>query len=315
MRRKFLAHEIMLLAAFLVLSIVPDNLFAAEKAVHVLVIANTAEEPYKQAIEGFEEQLSLQLQARFTELILSLAINKSASVLAAIKDNNPDLIYTVGAESAELAMQSTLNIPIVSTLILNKNLFSGAKNITGVTLTYPLAIQLQWLKKFFPGQRKVAILYNPAENDKMIEDLRISAEQVGLDLVSIPVSTPKQLPYALEQLASNVEILLAIPDEIVMSPKTAKEVLLASFRNRVPLIGISDNWVKSGALYALSWDYEDLGKQSAFQAGKILKGSSIQNVVPEYPRKLTYTINMKIAEHMNVEISETLLKNAKMIFN
>ncbi|MGZ8164653.1 MAG: ABC transporter substrate-binding protein [Methylobacter sp.] len=314
MRSKFFAHEVMLLTALLVLSVLPDKA-TAEKTMHVLIMTNTAEEPYQQAIKGFKEQLSSQLNARFTELILSLAKNKNDAMLAAMRDNNPDLIYTLGVESTGLAMQNTLTIPIVSTMVLNKNLFKGAKNITGVTLTYPLATQFQWLKKFFPEQRKVAILYNPIENDKIVGDVRKSAEQAGLELISIPVNTPKQLPYALEQLARNVEILLAIPDEIVMSPKTAKEVLLASFRNRVPLIGISDNWVKSGALYALSWDYDDLGRQCAFQAGKILNGIPVQTIPPEYPRKTTYTINQKIAEHMNVEISEALLKNAKIIFN
>lgn len=212
-------------------------------------------------------------------------------------------------------MQNILTLPIVSTMVLNKDLFKGAKNITGVTLTYPLDIQFQWLKKFFPEQRKVAILYNREENDKIVEDVRKTAEQAGFELIAIPVNTPKQLPFALEQLARNIEILLAIPDEIVMSPKTAKEVLLASFRNRVPLIGISDNWVKSGALYALSWNYDDLGRQCALQAAKILKGIPVQSMPPEFPRKITYTINQKIAEHMRVEIPEALLKNAKIIFN
>jgi putative ABC transport system substrate-binding protein len=100
-----------------------------------------------------------------------------------------------------------------------------------------------------------------------------------------------------------------------MSVNTAKEVLLASFRNKVPLIGVSDNWVKSGAFYALSWDYTDLGLQCADQAIKLLSGTPVRSIPPEHPRKVTYTINTKIAEHMNIDIPESLLKNAKMVFN
>jgi putative tryptophan/tyrosine transport system substrate-binding protein len=65
----------------------------------------------------------------------------------------------------------------------------------------------------------------------------------------------------------------------------------------------------------LSWDYQDLGKQCAIQAQKILNGSPVQTVSPEHPRKITYTINAKIAEHMNMEIPEDVLKNAKTVFN
>jgi putative tryptophan/tyrosine transport system substrate-binding protein len=100
-----------------------------------------------------------------------------------------------------------------------------------------------------------------------------------------------------------------------MSVNTAQEVLLASFRNKVPLIGLSDNWVKSGAFYALSWDYEDLGRQCAVLAQKLLNGAPVSTVPPEQPRKVTYSINAKIAEHMNMEIPEGILKNAKMVFN
>ena len=82
----------------------------------------------------------------------------------------------------------------------------------------------------------------------------------------------------------------------------------------MPLIGLSDNWVKSGAFYALSWDYGDLGQQSAVLQ-KILNGATVQSISPEHPHKVTYTVNAKIAEHMNMEVPEDLLKNAKMVFN
>lgn len=96
MRCKLFAHELMLLIALLVLSVLPDKA-VAEKTMHVLIMTNTAEEPYQQAIKGFKEQLSSQLDVKFTLLILSLATNKHDALLAAMRNNNPDLIYTLGA--------------------------------------------------------------------------------------------------------------------------------------------------------------------------------------------------------------------------
>lgn len=284
----------------------------AEKTASILVVTGSNDEPFQQAIEGFKEQISVADKINYTELSLQQAERKSSQELESMKI---DLIYALGGEASKWASDTTKKIPIVATLVLKNDVFNNSANMTGVSLSYPLSTQFEWVKKFFPQQKTIAILYNPTENEGTIQTAKQLSQRGGFNLIAIPVESPKKLPYALEQLANNVEILLAIPDETVMSVATAKEVLLASFRNKVPLVGLSDNWVKSGALYALSWDYVDLGKQCADMANKLLHGSPIKNIRPENPRKVTYTINAKIAEHMNLEIPNDLLNNARSVFN
>ncbi len=276
----------------------------AEKKILIITRANEA--PYSEVLTGFKTQ---QKNASFIEISAD-----NTAIATGISTDKPDLIFAIGADAADLAAKNTTTIPIIATLVLKTTLFKAA-NVTGVGLSYPFSTQLQWLKKFFPEQKKIAVLFDPAENANTVAELNKVFASAGLELIAIPVDSPKQLPFALEQLAQNVEVLLSIPDEVTMSPKTAKEVLLASFRNRVPLIGLSDNWVKSGALYALSWDYNDLGQQCAAQAQRLLNGESIAKVSHETPRKVAYTINSKIAEHMNITIPANLLSNAKLTFN
>ncbi|WP_411726156.1 ABC transporter substrate-binding protein [Methyloglobulus sp.] len=300
------------LIATFILFCVWANPLLAEKEAHILIVANSNDGPYQETVAGFKEQLSAHTKVKFTELTLPQTQALSAKGIELI---NPDLVYALGNESTKWASLQTSRIPIVATMVLKDDVLRQSANMTGISLSYPLKTQFQWLRKFFPQQESVAILYNPAENEATIQEARQVSQESGFKLVAIPVATPKNLPYALEQLANNIEILLAIPDETVMSVNTAKEVLLASFSNKVPLVGLSDNWVKSGAFYALSWDFQDLGKQCATLAQKILSGSPMQAVPPEHPRKITYTINAKIAEHIDRDIPEDLLKNAKMVFN
>lgn len=307
-----LATHKRLVAATVITFCVWVNPLLAENEAHILIVANSNDGPYKETIAGFKEQISAHTKIKFTELMLPEATSSAAKK---IEDIKPDLIYALGNESTKWAGLQTSRIPIVATMVLKDDVFRQSANMTGISLNYPLKTQFQWLKKFFPQQETVAILYNPAENAATIQEAKQISQQSGFKLVAIPVATPKNLPYALEQLANNIEILLAIPDETVMSVNTAKELLLASFGYKVPLVGLSDNWVKSGAFYALSWDFQDLGKQCATLAQKILGGSPMQAVPPEHPRKITYTINAKIAEHMNKDIPEDLLKNAKTVFN
>ncbi len=284
----------------------------AEKSIQIVVISNSKDEPYQLASNGFKEKFKPATKYHFTDLTLP-EVKSDKDVISRVK---PDLIFALGTEAISWASTQTNSVPIIATLALKESDVTKSKNITGVSLNYSLKSQFQWLKKFFSQQKNVAILFNPKENANTIQSAREAALQYGFNLSAIPVESPKELPYALGQLAHNIEILLAIPDDTVMSVNTAKEVLLASFSNKVPLVGLSDNWVKSGALYALSWDYEDLGQQCAEMAQKVLDGVATPSTIsPERPRKIAYTINTKIAEHMNIDIPPEIMKNAKKIFD
>ncbi len=301
-----------LLIIMLLLFCINSSPVLAGKTNPILVISNSNEEPYLKAVIGFKALFSGQANISFTELTLAEAQLLSEEEIERIK---PELIYALGTATTKWAIQKTPSIPIVATLMVNDDLFRQANNITGVSLSYSLKTQFQWLKKFFPLKKSVAILFNPIENTATIKEAKEISQQTGFNMAAIPVESAKDLPFALDQIANNVELLFAIHDETVMTINTIKEVLLTSFRNKVPLIGLSDNWVKSGAFYALSWDYNDLGKQCAAQAQKLLSGSPVGAVLPEHPRKVTYSINAKIAEQMNMEVPEDLLNNAKIVFN
>jgi putative ABC transport system substrate-binding protein len=72
--------------------------------------------------------------------------------------------------------------------------------------------------------------------------------------------------------------------------------------------------VKAGALYALDRDYKDLGSQCGELAIKVLQGTkpSMLPIVP--PRKTLYSLNQKTADHMKLEFSPLIMKNAQQIF-
>jgi len=277
----------------------------------ILIIANSKAPAYQQVINSFKARLN---PADFKVHYLSKIDNKLEFITSEIETTQPKLIFALGVASTKVAIHSSKNIPIVSTMVVKSHFFQQASNITGVILSYPLSTQLKWLKKTLPDVNQIAILYNPKENLSIINDATKIAHKMALNITAIPVNTAKQLPYALDQLKNNVQVLLAIPDRVVMSPKTAKAVLLASFRNRVPMIGLTDNWVKAGALYALSWDYADIGQQCADQATALINGKSIKQVPLAFPEQIHYVINKTIMERMKIPLSELLLLNAKTVF-
>ena len=127
------------------------------------------------------------------------------------------------------------------------------------------------------------------------------------------INSAKQLKAGLKYISRNADVLLAIPDQTVYSGKTAKEVLLFSYRNRIPFIGLSASWVKAGALYALGIDYRDLGRQAAELANNILTWKSAGKT-SVYPEKIIYTLNSRTMDHLRLDIDDDLIRGSAKVF-
>jgi len=137
---------------------------------------------------------------------------------------------------------------------------------------------------------------------------------MGMELIAREVTSPAELPGALDSLANQAEVLWGISDNVVVTQQTARSLLLFSFRNRIPFIGLSAAWVKAGAFYALDRDYRDIGRQCAEMALKILAGSDAGTLDPVPPRQTGFSLNLKTAERMKITVSPSLRRAAAQLF-
>jgi putative ABC transport system substrate-binding protein len=90
----------------------------------------------------------------------------------------------------------------------------------------------------------------------------------------------------------------------VYTPETARGILLYSFRKRIPLIGPNEAWVRMGALYALDWDYAEVGAACAHLAlrqAQLAKGV----LAPPRPR---VSVNVRSAAQFGLQWHDALLQ-------
>ena len=285
----------------------------AEPAIAVLLSQDSA--PYKTMLEGFQAQLRDHgVQASYEVLQAGGDRNKATQLARQIAAQEAELVYCLGTLACQSVRQSISGRPVVASLVLTLESSSPETQVTGVTLNYLPETQLHWLTKLFPQFKRVGVIYNPEQNQVLIDQAKQVANNLGVKLVAIPIDKPKELPLALKNLLREIDILWAVPDRVVLAPQTAKEVLLTSFRNRIPVIGASAPWVKGGALYALDWDYRDMGAQNADIALKILNGTPINRMPVEEPRTVSYTMNRKTAKHMKLDVPEEIVRRAKHVY-
>ncbi|MDF1555012.1 MAG: ABC transporter substrate-binding protein [Deferrisomatales bacterium] len=281
----------------------------------ILVLGGKDAPPYREALQGFRDTLAQQGVAATLDVQFFGDDEKQGRTrVEAAAGRGDRLIFALGSAATRLA-SAQAKVPVVATLVLDAAAIRGAANVTGVPLGFPVEAELQWVQRLLPDRQRVGVLYNTAQNGEIIAEARRQARKLGLELVAQEVHTAKDLPDALESLANKVDVLWGVADSVVLSPETAKAILLFSFRNRIPFVGLSEAWVKAGALYSLERDYADLGAQCAGMAGQLLQGKGAAAVPVEAPRRVLYSLNQKTAERMKVEIPQPLVRDAKKIYD
>ncbi len=289
---------------------------AASRKIHIAVLFSYSGKVFDETLAGFKGYLEGSgVEAAYSEYRLDGCSEELKKAVSSIAADRPDLIFTLGSMALRTALEEFRDIPVVAGLILRAGPLLESENATGVILEYPVRTQLLWLKRIIPGARTIGVIYNKAENEERIAKAVTEAARLGLTLIAEEVTAPKDLPMALEYLSRRVDIIWGLADRIVFTPETAKHLLIYSFRNRIPLVGLSSAWVKAGAIYSLDWDYDRIGIQCGEMAVGILSGEKAASLRPATPDRVVYSLNLRTARHMKIEIPEEIIKKADKIFD
>jgi putative tryptophan/tyrosine transport system substrate-binding protein len=299
-------------AVLIIFSSLVTGVGAAEK---IAVLVSSKDAPFEEALKGFQGLLDkAAVQADYEVHRLEGSAAKASQAAQAVKKSGARLVLTLGSLATDAAVKEIPDIPIVACMVLRTDGLKKSPNVTGVGLEFSLEVQTSWLQVLLPTAKSVGVLYNPDENKMRVEAANRIMQNMGLKLVAQEVRSPQDVPAALEGLTKKVNVLWGVADTIAMTPQTAKNVLPFSVQNNIPLIAPSPTWVKAGALYALEWDYADVGAQAGDMAVKILKGAPPAMIPTASPRKVYYALNLKTAQQMNIKFSDQLLRGAKHTF-
>ena len=239
---------------------------------------------------------------------------KVVSVDETQANQRPALLLTLGSKAIKIAQQQFPSVPILACLIRDEKTLNAYPNASGIVMRHSIEQQLYWFERMLPSAKKIGILYSPKHNGQQVGLLEKAAKLRKLKVVKTPVNNAQGLPSALKAIKRNADSILALIDPIVYSSKTAKGVLLFSFRNKIPLVGLSKIWVKAGALYALDWDYQQLGEQCAVEAAKLLSGQKKDKLNSTTAAMSRYVINLRTAKAMQLTIDQSLIDGASVVF-
>jgi ABC-type uncharacterized transport system substrate-binding protein len=101
-------------------------------------------------------------------------------------------------------------------------------------------------------------------------------------------------------MLNSSDVLLAVPDSEIYSSSNVRNILLTSYRHKVPLIGISQAYVNAGALGAIFSTPEQLAEQ----AGNIISSFFRERKLPgpQYPASFGIALNLQVARSLGIEL-------------
>ena len=274
-------------------------------------LANTVTVMTSRFGNGYDEVIAALRQELSKTSGVKLQVMLADSDASAALPNLPEdtvLIVTVGMQAGQQALANLeQTIPVLSIFIprasfeeMSSSRRQGRK-LSAVFIDQPSQRQLNLLQTVLPTARRIGIVMGPG-NAKDIEHYRSLARGRGMNIVAEQASRETELYPALQSVLRSSEVLLAIPDVNVVNASTAQNLLLTSFRFRVPVIGYSASYVRAGALAAVFSTPGQIGLEAGQMVRQFFKGGGLPP--PKYPLYFSVSVNYQVAKSLGYSVGD-----------
>lgn len=300
----------------LVFGIWHEAAFAQPRPLTVAILQPYDLKEYHEAVAGFLDALQAQT-AQDVHPIFYESANALTTTLRKAAQTQPqiDLVLSVGTEATLQAAQTIVDIPTVFTMVLDPaNLVNLRPDLAGAAINIPVKLQFTMLSQILPSVKTLGVLYDPQWNTEFIEESRLFAQGIGFQIQAIPVRSAKEISNALAQLSTSADALWGITDKTVYTSQTASFIIKdTAIKYKLPFIGLSESYVKAGALYAISIDPREIGRQSAGIASQILSGVYPAQRVT-LPENIRLAVNLRTAKLLGISFPEYIVNNADTVY-
>ena len=273
----------------------------------VVIVSSERSPAYTEAAEALVSELERQGVSRFDmRQQTALEFNKSGA-------GTPRLLVALGAQAAQAVAAAQPKYPVLCALlprtsfeaVLRESGQKSSDQFSAVYLDQPLRRQLELIRMALPAAKNVGVLWGPESKSKE-PTLKALAATKLLSVVEGRVSGEDSLFPQLKKVLLDADVLLALADQRVFNSQTIQNILLSSFRSKVPLVGFSPAYVRAGALMAVFSTPEQIGRQSAALAKDVLLGKSLP-AVPLYPSSFSVLVNDHVARSLGLSLDASTL--------
>ena len=309
-------HAAILTGSWFVVLVVALLSFASPSplaAYEIAILKSSDIAAYNQAVSGLQAELAEV--ATLTVYDLEGDVARGKKLARKIRASDAALVIAVGLKAALAAKVELVDIPVIYCMVLDPEKYDlRAPNLTGISMRVPIERQFNTIHALVPTLKHLGVLYDPEKTAPLVEEARRVAARLGLDLVEHKVHSEKELPAAIRALLPKVQGLWLVPDSTVLTEESIRFVLGAALDQNVPVLGFSSEFVRNGALAGLSINPEDIGRQAALIARKILNHADRTIPVTVSPDRVRLAVNLKTAKYLGLTLPPDVMRRADELY-
>jgi putative ABC transport system substrate-binding protein len=232
----------------------------------------------------------------------------------------PDVIVAISTPSAQAVATATQTIPIIFSAVtdpLGAKLVSNLKKpggaVTGISALVPVDRHLDLITEVTPQVKRVGVIYNAGEDNSvtLVKLLRHAALAKAMTIVEVTVTGSADVATAARSLVGKVDAIYIPTDNTVAS--ALESVLQVGINQQLPVYAGDNDSVARGAIASLSFNYYDVGRQTAQLVVRVFRGEQPGEIAVEVPQKLELHVNAKSAQAMGVKVPEAVLSKASQV--
>ena len=266
--------------------------------------------------KGFEDAIKQAgIDADFDEKNANGEVSTATLIANNYKADKKDLVFGIATPSAQQLANNITDIPVLfsavtdpaSAKILNSNVTGTSDKVDNVSQ------QLDLLLKLNPNVKKIGVLYNPSEQNSLVQiaEIQKRAKEKKLEVVLQGITNFGELAQATKNLLTQVDALYLPTDNLVVS---GMQLITSEAINAKKIVVVSENSsVEIGALFTMGIDYYELGKRTGQMAVEILNGKPVSKVPFETSKQLKLYVNKKTAKALGIDINNPLFKGAEIV--
>jgi len=250
------------------------------------------------------KKLSNNLQTKRADIVISTVPHEKTIT----KPNNQiDVIIGIGSAGMKKADK---DYPQTDKLFISTD--SGKyrldskknKNDAILFMTQPYCRQIKFITLLNKNWQTIGIL-SSAEKPLNIAALQQCADKYGINIYTVETTVKNNLTNDLKAVLKRSDVLLALPDSNIYNSRTAKNILLTSYRLRKPVIAFSKNFVNAGALAAIYSSTEQIAQSASdIIEQHINSGHQFKQAI-NYSQGFNVSINRQVFRALGLVIPNT----------
>lgn len=216
------------------------------------------------------------------------------------------VIVAAGAAALKDVLARKPSVPVVAALVPRATFEeavasgpAGAPPVSAIHLDQPFARQLAVARAALPQAGRLGVLLGP-DSARVLPWLERAAREGGWQLVVARAQGPA-LRTALDRVLLESDAVLVVPDPQVFNASTLQAILLGSYRQGKPLIGVSPAYTRAGALFSVFASPVQLAVETA----ELVRRGLAEALPPaRYSQGFEVQVNRQVARSLGIDLSE-----------